>query len=132
MHRMAAGDTISGQIRVVRQSSIGHRRVVAGAFPTAQVDHLADLENSIYVNPPKGMPLPMGMMPKRAGKAIFSSGEIMSLEHKSASLAELATTTLSEIQVDVIEEDFIDLVATFQGDDRIDGNARRFHINEEE
>ena len=102
---MAAGDTIGGAIRVVRQTGIGHRRVVAGAFPSAQVDHLTDLENSIYINPPKGMPLPMGMMPKRAGKAVFHAGESMHLEHKSASLAELATVTLSEIQIDVIEED---------------------------
>jgi len=102
---MGAGDTIAGQIRVVRQTGIGHRRVVAGSFPSAQVDHLADLENSIYINPPKGGQLPMGMMPKRAPKAIFHAGEKLHLEHLSSSLEEAATVTLSEIQIDVIQQD---------------------------
>ena len=89
----------------MKQTGIGHRRVVAGGYPSAQVDHLTDLENSIYINPSKGMQVPMGMMPKRARQGIFNAGEHFCLEHKSASLAEAATVTLSEIQIDVIEQD---------------------------
>ena len=103
---MAAGDTISGQIRVVKETGIGHQNVVGGAWPSAQLDHLTDIENGIYVNPPKkNFQLPQGMMPKRAPKAIFSSGEKMHLQHKSASLAEAATVTLSEVQIDTMEQD---------------------------
>jgi|SaaInl7_135m_RNA_FD_contig_21_498493_length_708_multi_18_in_0_out_0_1 hypothetical protein len=102
---MAAGDTILGVIRVVKETGIGHRNVVAGGYPTGKLDHFTDEENGIYINLPKGESLPLGMQKRSAPKAHWTAGEKLHLQHKSGSLAEAATVTLSEIAINIIKKD---------------------------
>lgn len=102
---MGAGDTQPGAIRVVRVTGIGKRLPVAGAFPSALLDHLTDTENGIYINPRKGATLPLGMLPKAAPNAQFSAGEVMEVQIKTSAAGEAAVTTNSEIQIDVVQED---------------------------
>ena len=102
---MAAGDTISGRIRVIKETGIGHRNIVAGAYPSARLDHITDSENGLYINKGKGEVLPLGMLGRKAPKAFFGAGEKLILQHLSASLAEAATVTLSEIEISIIKKD---------------------------
>jgi len=102
---MAAGATISGQVRVIRESTLGKRVPVAGNFGSFEVDHKADPENSLYINPnPKGR-LPLGAREVKAPGAIFEAGEVLELQHLSAALAEAADFDADEIFIGGIEED---------------------------
>lgn len=102
---MGAGDTLLGYIRVVKETGIGHRKIVAGTYQSGKLDHFTDEENGILVNLPKGEQLPLGMQGKKAPNAYFTAGEKMHLQHKSADLEELATVTLCEIAINIIRKD---------------------------
>jgi len=102
---MAIGDTVSGQIRVVRETVVGERDIVLGPLGSTEIDHKADPENSMYVNPKKGDRLPVGARSIRAKKAIFEAGEIIDVQHLSASLAELVTYNADEFFIGCGQED---------------------------
>ena len=71
---MAAKDTISGQIRVSKLTSLGDLITVAGNFGSAEVDHKADPENAVYINPNPKYNLPVGARSDGAPHASFSPG----------------------------------------------------------
>ena len=102
---MAAGDTVAGQIRVVRETVVGERDIVLGPYGSAQVDHKADQENSMYVNPKKGDRLPVGAWSVKSKKAIFEAGETIDVQHLSSTDEVAVLYTADEIFIGCGQED---------------------------
>jgi len=102
---MAAGDTIAGSIRVVKEKTLGDRVVVAGRFGASEVDHKDDPENSLYINPNPAVRLPIGARAVKAPLAVFNPGEILEIQHLSSSLQEPADYDADEFFIGIIEED---------------------------
>lgn len=102
---MASGDTISGQIRVSKLTTLGDLITVAGNFGSAEVDHKADPENAVYINPNPKYNLPVGASSYGAPQAIFGAGEKIRVQHKSSNLAEDVKYDADEIFVGTIVED---------------------------
>jgi len=103
---MGAGDTVAGQIRIMRLTTLGHTIRVAGPIGQSLVDHKADPENSIYFNPPKGMRLPVGASSMRTGKkGMWYPGEKLQVQHKASALAEAVVYNADEFFIGVAEED---------------------------
>lgn len=101
---MAAGDTISGQIRVRRIKTLGDEEVVAGPFPHSLIDHKDAHEKGIYINVPMRA-LPIGASPVYTKKGVFYAGETLQVQHLSASLEEAADYDADEIFISLIEVD---------------------------
>ena len=102
---MAAGNTITGQIRVSKLTTLGDLITVAGNFGSAEVDHKADPENAVYINPNPKYNLPVGARSYGAPQAIFGPGEKIRVQHKSASLAEAVDYDADEFFIGTIVED---------------------------
>jgi len=102
---MAVGDTIAGQIRVVKETAQGHRDIVCGPYGASEVDHKADPENSKYINPNPKSRLPIGASSDRAKRAVFEAGEVLDIQHKASALAEAATYNADEFFIGCIQED---------------------------
>lgn len=104
---MAAGDTIAGKIRMVREKATGDRLVVLGNLSTNVVDHKADPENALYVNPVPGVsdaPFGAGRSISAPG-AVFNDSETMEIQHKSSSLEEAADYDADEVFISILEQD---------------------------
>lgn len=102
---MAAGDTIAGQIRVVKARTLGDEVVVAGPFAQSRVDHKADPQYQLFINVPREA-VPIGGTIAYAPSATFEAGEVMHVQHKATTLAEaMSSHDADEIFVDLIEED---------------------------
>jgi len=102
---MAAGDTISGQIRVIRETTLGNKIVVAGNFGHTEVDHKADPQNALYINPNPKSRIPLGARSVKSSIGMFHAGEKIIVQHKSASLAEAIDYDADEFFVGMIEKD---------------------------
>ena len=102
---MAAGDTIAGQVRVVKETAQGHRDIVCGPYGSAEVDHKADPENALYINPNPKSRLPIGASSDVAKRAVFKAGEILDVQHLASALAEAANYDADEIFIKCIVED---------------------------
>ena len=102
---MAVGDTIAGQIRIVRVKTLGSRPLVAGPYASFECDHKADPENALYINPNPKSRLPIGAKDAKAPKAVFESGEVMEVQHLSSSLEEAGVYNADEFYVSGIEVD---------------------------
>lgn len=110
---MAVGDTIAGEIRVVKESRGGDRPIVAGPYTHAECDQAANPDKAIYHN--VGMVLrEVGLRvgpafgagnPKDAPDAIFEPGEIMEVQHQAQALAEAIDFDAAEFNIGVIEID---------------------------
>jgi len=101
---VAAGDTISGNLRFARQKANGSVEVVAGPFSSWEMDHKGDPSNSPWFNVPRDY-APQGANLKYAKDAVWKSGEIILVQHKSASLAEAADYDADEVFIGVLQED---------------------------
>ena len=102
---MAVGDTIPGQIRIVKEETIGHRVVIAGSFGASEIDHKADPENSMYINPDPKIRLPIGARAVRCKGGVFSPGEVIDVQHLASALEEAATYNADEFFIGCLEED---------------------------
>lgn len=103
---MAVGDTITGNIRYVREETSGNRRVIFGPISSAELDHKADPQYSIYVNPSPRAPMPTGHgVPKIAGDAVLWQNEVLEVQHLSSSLEEAIDYDADEIYISIVEID---------------------------
>lgn len=102
---MAAGDTIAGSIRIVRELTLGSRVVVAGNFGASEVDHKADPENTLYINPNPRVRLPLGSRAVLAPRAIFEAGEVLDIQHLSSTLEVAGNYAADEFFIGGVEED---------------------------
>lgn len=100
---MAAGDTIAGQVRILKTVRLGHSKVVLGPLRSVECD-VATAAN-IIVNPVKGRVYAAGEKLLYAPLAVFNEGEILEIQFSAAALAELATFDSDTFVIDVIEED---------------------------
>jgi len=101
---MAAGSTISGQIRFARQKVNGDIEVIAGPFSSQELDHKADPQYSVWFNTPRER-TPVGANVKTAKNAELKAGEILLLQHKAAALAEAADYDADEIFISILKKD---------------------------
>lgn len=106
---MAAGDTISGQLRVIKEMASGSRPLVAGPFSSFEADQKASFKDAIYLNVAKArglvsVPFGAGNL-RNAHDAVFRSGEKLQVQHLSASLQEAALFTADEVFLGIVELD---------------------------
>ena len=87
---MAAGATISGQLRVMRELANGELEIVIGAMSHLDYDWKATPQYAPMVNVPPNR-VPSGtMLINTRGDGAFKAGEKIVVQHLSASLAEAA------------------------------------------
>lgn len=112
---MAAGDTISGQVRYIRENQAGDRYVVAGPFASVEMDqdtfNQKKFLNLGLLAQAQGASGATGASPfgaansSPAPEGIFHPGEKLIIQHKSASLAEAIDYDADEYLVSVLERD---------------------------
>jgi len=100
---MAVGDTIAGQVRILKQFRLGHSKVVLGPLRSVECD--AATAANIIVNPEKGRVYAAGERIVQAPMAVFNAGEILLIQFNAAALAEAAQFDADAFVIDVIEED---------------------------
>ena len=100
---MAIGDTIAGVIRIVKEEGGGHRPLVLGATPTSYVDK--DETYFTHINPDPELSIARGDHKKVCKGAVFESGEIMDIQHKSSSDEVAGDHDADEFFIEVIEVD---------------------------
>lgn len=100
---MAVGDTIAGQVRVLKTVRLGHSKVVLGPLRSVECDQATAA--NIIVNPVKGRVYAAGEKLVAAPKAVFNPGETLEIQFNAAALAEAATFDSDTFVIDVIEED---------------------------
>jgi len=103
---MAAGDTISGQLRVMRQLANGELQIVLGAMSHLDYDWKATPANAMQVNVPRQRAPVGAVIVYTKDDGIFKAGEKIVVQHLSASLAEAADVDGDdEWFIGVLEED---------------------------
>lgn len=107
---MAAGATISGQLRMVRLDAQGNRVKVAGNFSSGEIDHKDDSSKALYLNTNQGkvgqlIDKPLNSPAKAFPDAVFYAGETLIIEHLSASLEEAIDYDADEIFIDIVDKD---------------------------
>jgi len=100
---MAAGDTIAGQVRILKTVRLGHSKVVVGPLRSVECD--AATAANVIVNPEKSRVYAAGERVVMAPNAEFNEGEILEIQFSAAALAEAATYDSDTFVIDVIEED---------------------------
>jgi len=100
---MAVGDTIAGQVRVIKVFRLGKVDPVLGPLRSVECD--AATAANIIVNPVKGRVYASGEKLLQAPKAVFQAGEILEIQFNAAALAEAAQFDADVFVIDVIEED---------------------------
>jgi len=102
---MAAGDTIAGQLRYIRETQSGHAFKVAGPFSSLELDQ-ANLENRLFINVTPGVDAPQaGANMAKAPSARWAPGEVLKVQHLSNSLAEAIKYDADEIEIKGLERD---------------------------
>jgi len=103
---MAAGDTITGMLRYVREQANGTKAVIAGNFSSQELDHKSDPANSVYLNPRPRAPMPVGTgIPKMAPNGYLLQNEVLEVQHLSANLEEAIDYDADEFFISVVEID---------------------------
>lgn len=100
---MAAGDTIAGVVRIVKEEAGGHRVVVLGSIPTSYVDK--DSSYFTHVNPDPDLMMTRGDHKYIAKGAIFEASEVLDIQHLSSSSEVAGDYDADEFFIDVIETD---------------------------
>lgn len=102
---MAQGDTITGEIRVVRVEPNGNETVVIGSLSSKEVDHFTEPDKALYVNPTKITPAPPRNPVKNFKDAVFYGNEVIKIQHQSADLEEDIDVSKDKFDIPVIEVD---------------------------
>lgn len=100
---MAAGDTISGQVRYIREDQHGNREVVAGPYDQDELDQ-ANLEDRLYIVRPGDRRTQAGRISNvdeiPAPQIEYGPNETIRLEHQAASSGEGGDTESIDVDAD--------------------------------
>lgn len=106
---MAQGDTIPGEIRILREDTEGNRNVVFGPRSQSEVDDNADLspEEQIYLNTgiSDRVTAPNGAKKYTVPDADFQAGEKLIIQHKASSLSEASDSDFDGWFIDTLTRD---------------------------
>lgn len=108
---MAAGDTIAGSIRVVREDTEGNRNVVLGPVSQSSVDGKnggLGVEEKLYVNTMRSdrVQAPLQAKEIAADAARFFPGESFFVQHLSASLEEASDSDAADaFEIHTLKQD---------------------------
>jgi len=100
---MAAGDTIAGQVRILKTVRLGHSKVVVGPLRSVECD--AVTAANVILNPERDRVYAAGERIVQAPLAVFIEGEILEIQFSAGALAEAATFDSDTFVIDCIEED---------------------------
>lgn len=102
---MAAGATISGQLRVAKVNQLGDTLVVAGPLASVELDQ-DTFNQKVFINAEPGVDLPFGgANARQAPEAVWQPGEQILVQHKSAALAEAVDHDADEFLISIMERD---------------------------